>query len=485
MTIDSVIRLVWSIFLTKCQMSKKALCVSAPSNIVCTVFIDKDLNWKFDPSVDPHTAFIKLKVIGKGGFGTVCQIVHVGSNRLLAGKLITKNLIDNTSKLELENEINVLRSIVSDNTVRKYGSVKYEGSMMILMEYCDVGSFRDLLDARQQPLSEDQIAIVMLDLLSALKFIHEKYRIIHRDIKAANILLNKEGKIKIADFGVARRFETATCQTMAIVGTPYWMAPEVISGIGYSFSADIWSVGIVAVELSEGSPPYTELTPARAMVEIATRGFPGFRWPENHSPEFIDFVMRCVEVSPEERWTPDQLLEHPFVAKAKRLNRRLILRDLLFTQISKMTFNTSTTNDLQSSGSATEWEWPEATAVGEIETTDAETIIEKGEMMDTDLKMFVRQARAMTQKIEFSPLKVTNLSAAETSDMYKMPRPTKSDFERLLSRQEAPNTMAIGLVLFVHYFGGIKGVALLVFISLLVYVFSGKERKETVGTDGC
>ena len=456
-------------------MSKK-LVVSSPSDVVRTVFIDKDLNWKFDPSVDPHTAFMKLKVIGKGGFGTVWQVVHVDSNRLLAGKLISKHLIDTTSRRELESEIDVLRSIVSDYTVRYYGSVKFEGSMMILMEYCDVGSLRDLLDARQQPLSEDQIAIVMLDLLSALKFIHEKYRIIHRDIKAANILLNKEGCTKIADFGVARRFETATCQTMAIVGTPYWMAPEVIAGVSYSFSADIWSVGIVAVELSEGAPPYTEMTPSRAMVEIATRGFPGFRWPESHSPEFIDFVMKCVELEPEARWTPDQLLEHPFVKKAKQLNRRLILRDLLFTQISKMSFNTVLTET--SSGNDTEWEWPEATPVGEVETTDAETIIEKDATMDTDLKMFVRQARAMTQKITFSPMKTTSVSAVDTDDRYQMPQPTWLDLERLASRRDTPKVVAIVLVLMAHYFGGIKGLAILVVLSLIAYFVKGPMHSK-------
>ena len=199
--------------------------ITDPIEFTHQIHIDKDLNWSFDESLDPKTVFIKLKVIGKGGFGTVSQIAHIPSMTILAGKLINSNLVNESSKLELEHEIQLMREVDSPYTVRYYGSVAYEGTLMILMEYCDKGSLRDILDKREQVLSEDQISLVMHDLLMGLNLIHKKHRIVHRDIKAANLLLTSKGDIKIADFGVSRRFEASgTCHTMSMVGTPYWLS---------------------------------------------------------------------------------------------------------------------------------------------------------------------------------------------------------------------------------------------------------------------
>ena len=286
-------------------------------------------DWTFDATVDPKTIFTKLKVLGKGGFGTVLQIVHRPTMKVLAGKLINPNLVDENSKAELQKEIQLMQAVDSDYTVHYYGSILFEGSLMILMEYCDRGSLRDLLDAREQVLSEDQISIVLHDLLKGLQIIHKRNRIVHRDIKAANILITTDCEIKIADFGVSRQFDSGACQTMTITGTPYWMAPEVISGTYYSFPADIWSVGITAVELAEGAPPYIEFSPTKAMIEIAIKGFPGYRFPTMHSPDFTDFVSKCLIVNQNERWNVDQLLQHPFIMRAERIPRAQVLRDLL------------------------------------------------------------------------------------------------------------------------------------------------------------
>lgn len=303
--------------------------ISRPTGVVHAVHVDSDLNWSFDPSVDPKSQFTKLKVIGKGGFGTVSQIAHRPSMKTLAGKLINPTLVDESTRQEIEHEIQLMREVKSPYTIRYYGSVKYEGSLMILMEYCDRGSLRDILDAREQVLSEDQISVVMSDILRGLQILHTRHRIVHRDIKAANILLTAEGGIKIADFGVSRRFDSGTCQTMTIVGTPYWMAPEVISGVSYSFPADLWSVGITAVELAEGAPPYVELAPTKAMIEIAVKGFPGYRFRDMHSDEFCDFVSHCVKTDLSQRWTIEQLMQHPFIKRAERLPRAEVMADLL------------------------------------------------------------------------------------------------------------------------------------------------------------
>ena len=313
--------------------------ISDPIEVTHQVHIDKELNWSFDESVDPKTIFTKLKVIGKGGFGVVSQIIHRPSMKILAGKLINPNLIDEASKNELEFEIQMMREVETPYTVHYYGSVPYDGSLMILMEYCDRGSFRDILDARQRVFSEDQISLILHDLLMGLKLIHEKYRIVHRDIKAANILFTSKGEIRIADFGVSRRFEpSGTCHTMTVVGTPYWMAPEVISGISYSYPADIWSVGITAIELAEGAPPYVEYTPTKAMIEIAIKGFPGYRFPDMHSNEFCDFVSICLQQNPDNRADIYTLLEHPFIKRSERMNRSYVLDDIL-TELNTKTDN--------------------------------------------------------------------------------------------------------------------------------------------------
>jgi serine/threonine protein kinase len=303
--------------------------ISAPLEVTHVLHLDSSLNWSFDASVDPRHVFKQVRVIGKGGFGVVWQIVHGPSMKILAGKIINPTLVDDKTRSEIEAEIALMRDVESPYTVKYYGSVKYDGSLMILMEYCEGGSLRDLLDSRERVLAEDQIAIVLYDLLKGLQLIHTRHRIVHRDIKAANILLTADGLIKIADFGVSRRFDSGRCQTVTIVGTPYWMAPEVISGVSYSFPADLWSVGITAVELAEGAPPYIELAPTKAMVEIAVKGFPGYRFPTMHSAEFCDFVSHCVMQNPHDRWTITELMEHPFIKRATRLPRADVLADML------------------------------------------------------------------------------------------------------------------------------------------------------------
>jgi serine/threonine protein kinase len=136
----------------------------------------------------------------------------------------------------------------------------------------------------------------------------------------AKILLCSDGGIEIADFG--------TTQTTTVVGTPYWMAPEVLQGTSYSFPADMWSVGITVVELAEGAPPYGEYPPTKATIEISINGFPGYRFPAMHSSEFCDIVPRCVVRAPDSRAQIPELLAHPFIKPAERLPRQEVLADL-------------------------------------------------------------------------------------------------------------------------------------------------------------
>jgi serine/threonine protein kinase len=312
-------------------MSEKKMEVT---NFQHVLHVDTDLKWEFDPSVKAEDVFETVKEIGKGGFGAVLLLRHTPSGMLLAGKVVNPDVMTKTARDSLFYEIGLMKKIVSPYTIKYYGSITYHGSPMVLMEYCDRGSIRDLIDYRNVCLTEKQASIVIHDLLSALQILHSKYHILHRDIKAANILLNSKQQIRITDFGVSREFSNKSKMvTVSITGTPYWMAPEVINGTPYSFPADIWSVGATAVELIEGAPPYCELEPTKAMIKIAKNGFPGFRAPKAISKEFKDFISHCMSRDPEKRCGIAQLLKHPWITQSETLDRSEVLRPWTDTEI--------------------------------------------------------------------------------------------------------------------------------------------------------
>lgn len=299
--------------------------ISQPTEVQHLLHIDKNLNWTFDDAVNAEEVFTEDRQIGEGGFGKVVTLIYKPSGNVFAGKMISTKALDRSSREALKHEIDLMRQIVTPYTVHYYGSVNYGGALTILMEYCDCGSLRDIMDSKRKTLTEPQISVVLHDALIGLLMLHEKYHIVHRDIKAGNILLNSRGEIRIADFGVSRQFDVErTMQTCSIVGTPYWMAPEVINGSKYSYPADVWSVGATAIELAEGAPPYCEFPTMKALVEIATKGFPGFRSGNKLSKEFQDFVKQCMRFEPSERATIQQLLQHPFILRTEKYDRDVI-----------------------------------------------------------------------------------------------------------------------------------------------------------------
>lgn len=305
--------------------------VSAPTNFKHILHIGKDLNWKFDPSIPPEQVFDTVKLIGKGGFGDVYLVIHKPSMMFLAGKIVNRKTLTKSDKRCLIRETEILRKVISPLTTQYFGSVTYNGKPMILLEYCDRGSLRDMIDYRNLCLTEKQAAIIIHDLLLVLRTLHTKYKVLHRDIKAANILLNSDGTIRVTDFGVSREFTNNGANTISSAGTSYWMAPEVITGTPYSFPADIWSVGATTVELVEGAPPYCDLEPLKAMIEISNRGFPGFRSPKLLSSDFKDFVLHTVSTDPDKRPSVEELLEHPFIAQVESLDRLEVLKPLTST----------------------------------------------------------------------------------------------------------------------------------------------------------
>lgn len=259
--------------------------------------------------------FEKKDIIGRGSFGTVYRCINKITGEDVAIKEI--DLDDNDDDLfEIQKEIDMLRSCESKYVVKYYGCCLVDTKLWIVMEYMGGGSIKEIVAA--QPMKERYISIVIREVLCALDFLH-RGRKIHSDIKAANILLNDKGNVKLADFGVACSLESRN-KAFSFAGTPFWMAPEVIKEAGYDEKCDIWSLGITAIEIAHGEPPYFELNPQRVIMLIPQNSPPSLEG--NFSAQFKDFVKQCLVKDPAERPSTQQLLLHPFInnnhAKSKK-----------------------------------------------------------------------------------------------------------------------------------------------------------------------
>ncbi|XP_037081938.1 serine/threonine-protein kinase 4-like [Pollicipes pollicipes] len=260
----------------------------------------------------PEEVFDIICKLGEGSYGSVYKALHKESGQVLAIKQVPVD----TDLQEIIKEISIMQQCDSPYVVKYYGSYFKNTDLWIVMEYCGAGSVSDIMKLRKKTLSEAEISTILSDTLRGLQYLHLR-RKIHRDIKAGNILLNTEGHAKLADFGVAGQLTDTMAKRNTVIGTPFWMAPEVIQEIGYDCVADIWSLGITALEMAEGRPPYGDIHPMRAIFMIPTKPPPSFRDLNQWSPEFIDFVQRCLVKNPDERATATELLDHRFIRAAQ------------------------------------------------------------------------------------------------------------------------------------------------------------------------
>lgn len=261
---------------------------------------------------DPATIFDLTEKLGEGSYGSVFRATHKKTKQIVAVKIVP---IDNDLETIVK-EINVMNQLQNDHIVEFYGSFLKKSDLWIVMEYCGAGSISDMMKLCKSTLSEDQVAYVMKCSLQGLVYLHSK-KIIHRDIKAGNILLGARGVPKLADFGVTGQLTDTMAKRNTVVGSPFWMAPEVIKETGYGVKADIWSLGITCIEMAEGRPPHGGEHPMRVIFLIPTKPSPTFSKPEQFSDNFKDFIAKCLQKDPENRPKSDELLKHPFITGAK------------------------------------------------------------------------------------------------------------------------------------------------------------------------
>ncbi|KAH9907328.1 hypothetical protein F4778DRAFT_721404 [Xylariomycetidae sp. FL2044] len=257
---------------------------------------------------DPREIYRGFNKIGQGASGGVFTGHERGSNRLVAIKQM--NLEQQPKKDLIINEILVMKESLHPNIVNFIDSYLCGGELWVIMEFMEGGSLTDVVTFNI--MTEGQIASVCRETLKGLQHLHSK-GVIHRDIKSDNILLSLEGSIKLTDFGFCAQINEAHNKRTTMVGTPYWMAPEVVTRKEYGRKVDIWSLGIMAIEMIEGEPPYLTESPLRALWLIATNGTPQIKDEQNLSPVFRDFLYFALKVDPEKRASAHDLLRHEFM----------------------------------------------------------------------------------------------------------------------------------------------------------------------------
>ncbi|XP_045074205.1 serine/threonine-protein kinase 10-like [Coregonus clupeaformis] len=265
---------------------------------------------------NPEEIWEIIGELGDGAFGKVYK-----AQNKLTGILAAAKVIDTKTEEELEDymvEIDILASCDHHNIVKLLDAFYYDSKLWILIEFCAGGAVDAVMLELERPLTEPQIRVVCKQTLQALLYLHDN-KVIHRDLKAGNILLSLNGDVKLADFGVSAKNTKTLQRRDSFIGTPYWMAPEVVmcetfKDRPYDYKADIWSLGVTLIELAQIEPPNHEMNPMRVLLKIAKADPPTLMQPSRWSPEFSDFLRKCLDKNVDNRWNVAQLLQHPFLS---------------------------------------------------------------------------------------------------------------------------------------------------------------------------
>lgn len=260
---------------------------------------------------DASSRFRFDRKLGQGASGTVYSALDRKSGNSVA---IKRLIISQQPRLDMVAcELELMQQLKGmSNVVRLIDAYFYndEQELWIVMELVEGGALTGVIE--EAIFTESQIARVCHDVAAALSKMHER-NIIHRDIKSDNVLIGSEGEVKLTDFGFAAVTEGRLGKRSTMVGTPYWMAPEVVTKQPYTAAVDIWSLGIMTLEMIDGEPPYMDQDPIKALYLIATLGSPEIKNPQELSPQLRDFLNVCLKLKPEERATAIDLLEHEFL----------------------------------------------------------------------------------------------------------------------------------------------------------------------------
>jgi len=262
---------------------------------------------------DPTTVIKREREIGKGAGGTVYICRDLRVDELCAVKIA--DIPEKDEEIEnIKSEIAIHALSTHESIVEFKEAIAWGTEIWLVLEYMDGGALTGIL-GRNVEWTEPNLAHVCKGILQGLSFMH-RHHMLHRDIKSDNVLVDTKGSVKIADFGFAAGLTVEQSKRNSVVGTPYWMAPELIRGLEYDAKVDIWSLGITTIEMTDGVPPLMDEKPMRALLLITIQDPPHMENPSNWSSSLNHFVMRCLMSRPDMRASADQLLMHPFVTGA-------------------------------------------------------------------------------------------------------------------------------------------------------------------------
>ncbi|XP_068854499.1 serine/threonine-protein kinase PAK 3-like [Aphelocoma coerulescens] len=261
---------------------------------------------------NPVMKYTELENIGSGSFGEVCRAFDNATGGEVAIKKI--NLQGLRRKELTLNELMIMKMNRNPNLVNYLDSYLVDDEVWLVMEYMDGGTLRDVISKTY--LSEDEMAAVSRECLQGLDFLHSNH-VIHRDVKSCNILLRTDGSVKLGNFGLSAQLTPEQNLRSSVVGTSWWMAPEVVLGQPYGPKVDIWSLGIVGFEMVEREVPHWNESPTLAELLIATGGRPKVQQPNLFSVSLRHFLSCCLQTKEERLWSAKELLQHPFVTSAK------------------------------------------------------------------------------------------------------------------------------------------------------------------------